>query len=499
MTANDGQIELAQILRRSRRVEPVDRSQWATGNVGLRLAARLLGSAALLLSLASVPAAAESLTDSLITAYANNPQLAAERARLRAIDETLAIAQSGYRPRVDGQADVTYTNQQTDPSSPGDGGNVSKGYSVSLNQPLYSGGQTRASVSAADANIRAVRENVRATENTVLFDTVTAYMNVIRDRALVRLNESNLKVLKEQLRSAQARFDAGEVTRTDVEQARASLAQVESQLEGSRGSLEASEAAYIQVVGLEPNGIVDVKPPAGLLPSSLDEAIEIATAEAPQVVANFFLEQAAKHSIDRVYGQLLPQVDLQASLVDRFNPSDFVDRSTTTTIRTEVRVPIYDAGLIRAQVRQAKEDRQGRLFDIASAREIARQNVVGSWAILKSTKAQIIALNTQVKASEIAVTGVRAEETVGQRTQLDILNAEQTLLQARANLTVAKRDLVVNTYQVLRAIGRMTATDLNLGVEPYDVDLHYSETNGRGWGIYVEREEGYSGYVLPAP
>ncbi len=455
--------------------------------------------AALASLLSDTAVRAESLPQSLVAAYANNPLLAAERARLRGIDEQLAIAQSGYRPTVDGAADVTFTDQETSPSSPGDGPNWSKGYSITARQPLYSGGQTRAAVSEADATIRAGRENLRATENTVLFNAVTAYMNVIRDRALIRLNVSNLDVLNAQLRQSQARFTAGELTRTDVEQARASAAAAQSNIELARGNLLASEASYLQVVGQQANGIVDIKPPERLLPQSLGEAIAIGVAEAPAVVGNAYLEQASQHTINRVFGQLLPQVDLQASLVDRFNPSPMIDRSTTTTIRTEVRVPIYDAGLIRAQVRQAKEQRQGRIYDIASARDIARQNAVAAWASLTATRAQIVSQRIQVEASETALTGVRAEESVGQRTQLDILNAEQTLLNARVNLTISRRDLVVNAYQVLFVIGRMTATDLGLGIEPYDVELHTSETNGRAWGIRIEREEGYAGYYLPAP
>jgi outer membrane protein len=445
------------------------------------------------------PARADSIAQSLALTYSTNPQLSAERARLRSVDEQLAIAQSGYRPTVNGAADVTYTNQQTSPSSAGDGPNVSKGYSVTLNQPLYSGGRTKASVSEADATIRSNRENLRAIENSVLFDAVTAHMNVIRDRALVRVNDANIEVLERQLQQSQARFTAGELTKTDVEQARASLAAGQSALELARGNLQASEAFYLQVVGKPANGIKDARPPERMLPRSLKDAIATAIEEAPTVLANAYAEQASLHSVDRIFSQLLPQVDLTASFSDRLDPSPFVDRSTTTTITTQVTIPIYDAGSVRAQVRQAKELRQGRLYDIAQAREVARQSVVAAWASLTSTRAQITSQQIQVEASQTALTGVRAEEQVGQRTQLDILDAEQTLLNARTNLISSRRDLVVNAYRVIAATGRLTATDLSLGVEPYDVELHYSETNGRAWGIRIEREEGYAGALPPAP
>lgn len=442
-------------------------------------------------------ARAGDLIDALAAAYANNPQLAAERARLKATDEQLAIAQSGYRPTITGTADFTLQSTDTEPSSPTDGTVKTRTYALNLNQPIYSGGSTVSAVREADATIRAGRENLRGIEQAVLLEAATQYMNVIRDRAIVQLRERNVAVLTRQLRESQVRFEAGELTKTDVEQAKARLAGAKSDLALARAVLKASLARFERVVGFPASGLADPGVPEDRLPGTLDEAVAIAQAENPGVVGAAFLEQATNHTIDRIRGQLLPRFEIDATVRDSLDPSILTDRSTSAQVTGRLTVPIYDAGLVRAQVRQAKQQRQGRLNDIEQSRVTVEADVTSAWAQLSASRAQLVSNQAQVDAAQTALAGVRAEEEVGQRTQLDILNAEQELLNARVALTSTQRDVVVNAYTVLATMGHMTAAALALPVELHDPEIHYSITNGSWWDTTVEHEEGYVGYVEP--
>lgn len=458
----------------------------------------LLSAFVLMAATSQAPAAsAGGLVEALAAAYANNPQLAAERARLKATDEQLAIAQSGYRPTISGTADFTLQSSDTVPSSPADGTVKTRTYALNLSQPIYNGGSTVSAVREADATIRASRENVRGIEQSILLDVATQYMNVIRDQAIVQLRERNVGVLNRQLRESQVRFDAGELTKTDVEQAKARLAGAKSDLALAKAILKASLARFERVVGFPAQGLADPGVPEGRLPATLDEAVAIAQAENPGVVGAAYLEQASTHAIDRINGQLLPRFEIDASVRDSLDPSILTDRSSSAQVTGRLTVPIYDAGLVRAQVRQAKQQRQGRLSDIESSRVTVEADVTAAWAQLSASRAQLISNQAQVSAAQTALAGVRAEEEVGQRTQLDILNAEQELLNARVALTSTKRDVVVNAYTVLATIGQMTAAALGLPVELDDPDIHYSITNGSWWDTTIEHEEGYVGYVLP--
>ena len=435
---------------------------------------------------------AETLTQALSSAYANNPRLMSERARLRATDETLARAQSGYRPTINGVIDYTWKNTASKPAG-ADGTSLTRSYSVNASQPIFSGGQVVSAVSEADANIRAEREVLRSVEQQVLQDAVTAYMDVIRDRATLDVQQKNVGVLQSELKQVKARFDVGEVTRTDVEQARASMSSAQASLEASRASLRSSSARYALVMGHTNDGLRDPAPPNKLLPRNLNDAVATAMASQPAVVQAAYLERASQNEIRRLTGQLLPQVTLngQLSAVDESGAVSADVNSASVT--GHVNVPIYEAGDIRAQIRQQKETRQALLQNVEQARIQAQSDVISAWAVLDASRAQAIANQQQVESSRIALEGVRAELQVGQRTEVDVLNAQQTLNNASVLLISTKHDIVVNSYRVLQVMGRLTVDVLGIGVAQYDTERHYNDTNGSWWQTSVSHEVGYAG------
>jgi len=460
---------------------------------GTAAVAALLVGALATVALSPTAAHAETLSQAMADAYAGNPRLQSARAQLRSTDENLAIAQSGYRPTVSSSASYAVRDSHSDPKALGDGTTSSRSYDLQANQTLYNGGQTRAAVSEADAQIRAQRESLRDTEQTVLLSVITAYMNVIRDRTALDLQTHNVDVLNKELKQVKARFDVGEVTKTDVEQARASLAAAQSQLELSKANLRASSSSYMLVVGHGPNGVKEPAPPFKLLPRSAEDAVDIAMASRPAVIRAAYLKDASDHNIVRLYGQLLPQVTLRGDVNSTAQAGAVGNENTTATLTGQVTVPIYEGGNIRAQIRQQKESRQAQLEDIEQARIQARSDVLTAWAALDASRAQLIANQTQVESAKIALEGVRAELQVGQRTELDVLNAQQTLNSAQLQLTTTKRDIVVNAYTILQVMGRLGADQVGLNVAKYDVERHYEDTNGSWWKTTISREEGYVG------
>jgi outer membrane protein len=467
---------------------------WRTARSGL-LAGVGLVCAVQCVALAPRSAHGETLKEALAFAYNNNPLLMGERARLRAVDENLAIAQSGYRPTVGATFDYSLKGTKNNPGSISDGTTDPRTYTVTATQPLYTGGSVVAGVYEADATIRAERENLRATEQGVLLAAVTAYMDVLRDREVVDVNLENINVLQTELKQVQARFDVGEVTRTDVEQSRASLAQGQAQLEAAKASLRASTAHYLLAVGHPPTVLKDPGEPLRLLPPTLQEAVVEAISTRPAVVQAAYLEKASQSTIRKLIGELLPQFQLQGSYVATQDPSVGLKSTQDATLTGHLSIPIYEAGNVRAQIRQEKETRQGLLENIEQAREQAESDATQAWALLLSSRAQLQANLTQVEANKVALDGVKAEAQVGQRTVLDILNAQQTLLLSQEALISSKHDIVVDAYTVLSTVGRLTADGLAVPVQQYDVEQHYNDTNNKWFDIKVNRDEGYAGYA----
>jgi len=445
--------------------------------------------AVLLTCVQGMPAAAETLSEALSAAYKFNPRLDAARATQRATDEEVPRALSGYRPSITGSADTNYQNSNTKPPSTANGESNPRGYQVGLVQPLFRGFRTVAAVSAAEATVRAGREILRTTEQAVLLEAVTAYMDVVRDQAIVRLRENNVTVLTRDLRATQDRFNVGEVTRTDVAQAEARRAASVAALDLARANLKTSRATFERVVGHPPSHLVDARG-SNLVPKSVRESIEISARENPNVVSALYREQAARFAVDQIRGELLPTVQLEANYNKRFDPSSAIEEAETTTVTGRLTVPFYTGGEVQARVRQAKHTHVQRIQEIEQARTEVQAQVVAAWSQLEAAKAAVESDQTAVNANRIALAGVREEERVGQRTLLDVLNAEQELLNSEVNLATDRRNLVVASYAVLSTIGRLNAQELAVASQVYDAEAHYHDVRRKWFDINITHHDG---------
>ncbi len=439
---------------------------------------------------------AENLQDALAATYRYNPRLDAARAALRATDEEVARANSGYRPTVTAAAD-SGAQWQTSKSTTGMRRETElhpSGYRLDATQPLFRGFRTLNSVREAEATIRAGRENLRTVEQSVLLEAVTAYMDTLRDAAIVKIRENNVEVLSRELRATQERFKVGEVTRTDVAQAEARRAGTVSALDLARANLKTSRGNYERTVGRAPGNLAEPRPPKRRLPQSLQEAIAMSARENPGVIAALYREQGARSTVDRIWGELLPTVQIESSYQRRFDTSDSVAETETTSVVARATVPLYTSGEVQARVRQAKHTHVSRIQEIEQNRSEVQAQVVQSWSQLQAADAQFVSDNAQVKALEIALAGVREEEKVGQRTLLDILNAEQELLNAQVNLASTKRNINVAAYSLLSTVGRLNIQELGASDEVYDAELHYHEIRRKWWGVSITRAHGKSEY-----
>jgi outer membrane protein len=444
-------------------------------------------------------AGAESLLEALSATYGYNPRLDAQRAFLRGTDENVARAMSGYRPTITGNADVGMERDDLRPSSVFDGVTKPRGYGIELVQPLFRGFQTYNAVNEAEANVRAQRESLRDVERQVLLQAVTAYMDVVRDQELVRLNENNVNVLSRELKASQDRFAVGEVTRTDVAQAQARRADAVSRLDAARANLRTSRGSFQQVVGHPPSGLVWAQPPDQHLPRTMQEAIKVSNNEDPLVVAALYREQSAKYTVERIRGQLLPTIQLEASYDDRFDPSKTINESETGIVRGRMSIPIYEAGDVYAQVRQAKHNQVGYLQQIEQVRTEQQQNLVAAWAQLEAARAQLESDKIAVESNKVALQGVREEEKVGQRTLLDVLNAELEYLNSQVNLETDRRNVVVAGYTVLGAMGRLDAAWIGAAAYVYDPVVHYKEVRRKWLGLSITHADGRNEIYVARP
>ena len=441
------------------------------------------------------PSAAETLLDALAGAYQYSPTIDAERARQRARDEDIARAESGYRPDISATSTVGREQNITRTQSSPNGGvksiNSPRGWSVDLVQPVFRGFQTTNAVNATEAPDRAGRETLRNVEQQVLLDAVTAYGDVVRDQAIVRLNENNLSFLDAELKATRDRFNVGEVTKTDVAQAEARRATGQSSLDQSRANLKSSRAIFEQVIGHPPSRLAEPNPNTKLVPRSLDDAVAIGTKENPLVVQALYSEQAARYSVDQIRGELLPQAQLEASYTDNFDPSEGIDRQQTALVLGRVNVPLYPGGgEVYARVRQAKHVHVSLLQEIEVSRSTAQSQVVQAWSQLLGFRAQAESDRASIAANTTALNGVREEERVGQRTILDVLNAQQELLQSQVNLETDKRNILVASYTVVAAIGRLSVAEVGAASQVYDPEVNYEETRRRWWGIDITHDDG---------
>jgi outer membrane protein len=435
--------------------------------------------------IAALPASAETLESALARAYGANPALNAQRASVRATDENVARAKSGYRPRINATADVA--GQVTERDLPGGSANTSRlaprGVGIQIDQTLFNGFQTSNQVRQAESSVMSARETLRNNEQNTLFDGATAYMNVLRDTAILNLQKNNVEVIDEQLRQTRDRFEVGEVTRTDVAQAESRLALARSQASLAEANLRTSIANYRRVIGVEPRQLAPGRPVDRLLPRSLEAALQIGLKEHPAIHAALHGVDAAELQVRITEGELAPQVGLTGALSQRYDTSISGDQTRSASIVARLTVPIYQGGDVQARTRQDKETVGQRRLEADSIRDQVRAAVISSWGQLEAARAQIIAAQAQVDAAETALNGVREEARVGQRTTLDVLNAQQELLNARVNLITAQRDRVVASYAVVQSTGRLSSRSLGLNVAHYSPKLHYDQVKDLWFGL----------------
>jgi outer membrane protein len=428
----------------------------------------------------ALPVCAQTLDEALAEAYSNNPTLQAARAELRAVDESISQALSGYRPTLEANAGVGIESQNSDVTN---GWNTlhPRDIGIALSQPVYRGGSTTASVSQADNLIYSQREFLTATEQDVLQSAVTVYIDVILAQAVLDLNRNNEERLQRQLQATEDRFRVGEVTRTDVSQAKASLANAVAERLAAEGALASARADYQSVIGSPPAELSNPGPLVGL-PMTSDSALEIAENEHPTILGAQYAELAAADNVDVEFGDVLPEVSIVGALTRSYDVSVLLGKQDIASIMAEVTVPLYQAGQQSSEIRQAKQIVMQRRDEINEARRQVLANVTTAWEQLTTARAQIEAFQEQVSANEVALEGTQREAEVGERTVLDILDAEQALFESQINLVTAQRDEVVASYGLQSTMGRLTAANLGLPVELYNVEAYYTEARDALWG-----------------
>lgn len=463
-------------------------SRWAGATAFVLLCGALFGSR---------EARAETLNSALARAYYGNPDLNQQRANVRAVDEDAPRAAAGLRPKakISASAGPQFSNIKIPAGRHQLTGQRSfsydeyvgypRGATFDLSQTLFDGGRTGNSVRQAESGVFAARSTMRLTEQATLQNGATAYMNVLRDSAVASLRKSNISVLEQQLRQTRDRFDVGEVTRTDVAQAEASLALARSDFYAAQAQLKNSIANYRQIIGEEPKRLQPAPSVENLAPKSLDEAIRIALVEHPGVVAAVHQVDAAELAVKVAEGALLPTLSVNARVSQQYD--SFLGspgtRQFSAAATGNLDVPLYQGGAEYASIRQAKEQLGRARFNADVQRDSVRASVVSSYGLLETAKASILSGQAAVRAAEIALQGVREEAQVGQRTTLDVLNAQQALLNARVNLVTSQRDRVVASYAALGAIGRLSASELKLDVAVYDPHVHFEQVKDRWFGV----------------
>ncbi|MEM8853236.1 MAG: TolC family outer membrane protein [Pseudomonadota bacterium] len=431
-------------------------------------------------------AGAQSLTESLAAAYSTNPQLNAARSQLRGIDENIAIARSGNRPQIAGSMSWTSQTFKT-VGGPlrGTSGNNPFEIQLTLTQPLFQGFQVRNSIRQAESAVKAQRASLKNTEQTVLLNTATAFEDVIQNRAIVSLRESDVRFLAEQVRAAQDRFEVGEGTRTDVSQAEARQAQAQSALNFARANLASSEATYRQLTGLVAKRLRDNVAVERFIPPSLKAAEATGQKIHPAIIASLFDVDTATFNVKALEGQFLPSVNMVGAVGTTFDPSPTSGayRQDSASLGLNVTVPIYQGGRVSAQVRQAKEQLGTSRIQVDLTRDQVRQNTVAAWAGYIASVRSIQAARTGVFAAQLALDGVIEEQRVGQRTTLDVLDAQRDLVSAQVTLVQSERDKDVAAFNLMAAIGHLSSKRLSLNVAIYRPAEHTDAVRDKWFGL----------------
>ena len=438
-------------------------------------------------------ALADTMGAALVRAYQNNPQLNAQRAQVRSTDENVPQALSGYRPKVALTASAGYQYTDTNSTQGGSptaivrteihGTDAPRSAGLTITQTLFNGQQTANKTRAAESQVSGSREALRVLEETVLLAAATIYMDYLRDAAIVEVQKSNVRVLEQTLKQTRDRFNVGEVTRTDVAQSEAQLAAGKTQLLAAEATLVTTKANFRRIIGNEPEALAPGSPVDRYLPAGLPAAVDLSLIENPNVTAAMYGIDVNYLQVKINEGALLPTVSLQAAVQQSYEQSMTVFRSFGASAIAQVSAPIYQGGAEYSLIRQSKENLAQQRLVLEQTRDQVRANTVTAWGQLVAGKAQVASAQSQVTASEIALNGVREEAKAGQRTTLDVLNAQQALVNARVALVTAQHDRVVASYAVLSAVGRLSPQVLNLATTVYDPSVHYQQVRDSWFGV----------------
>src|ERR1700694_2883240 len=479
-----------------------DRRTKMIGLLGMRGVKVVTGAAAAVLLLAymgPMPALADTIEAALVRAYQNNPQLNSQRAQVRFTDENVPQALSGYRPKVSitGSAGYQYTDTLTNTgstnvvgrpsivSTPIHGTNAPRSIGATVSQTLFNGQQTANRTRAAESQVSASREGLRVLEQSVLLSAATIYMDYLQNAAIVEVQKSNVRVLEQTLKQTRDRFNVGEVTRTDVAQSEAQLAAGKTQLLTAEANLTTTRANFRRIIGNEPEALAPGSPVDRFLPGALPASVDFSLVENPNVTAAMYGIDVNYLQVKVNEGALLPTVTLQASVQQSYEQTLTIFRSFGASAIAQLSVPVYQGGAEYSLIRQSKETLAQQRLVLEQTRDQIRANVVTAWGQLVAGKAQVASAQAQVTASEIALNGVREEAKAGQRTTLDVLNAQQALVNARVALVTAQHDRVVASYAVLNAVGRLSPIVLNLATTVYDPSVHYQQVRDSWYGVRI--------------
>jgi outer membrane protein len=439
------------------------------------------------------PALADTIEAALVRAYQNNPQLNAQRAQVRSTDENVPQALSGYRPKVALTASAGYQYTDTNATQGGSptqivrteihAANAPRAAGLTVTQTLFNGQVTANRTRAAESQVSGSREALRVLEETVLLAAATIYMDELRDAAIVEVQKSNVRVLDQTLKQTRDRFNVGEVTRTDVAQSEAQLAAGKTQLLAAEATLVTTKANFRRIIGNEPENLAPGSPVDRFLPGTLPAAVDLSLIENPNVTAAMYGIDVNYLQVKVNEGALLPTVSLQTAVSQSYEQSPTIFRTFNASALAQVSVPIYQGGAEYSLIRQSKENLAQQRLVLEQTRDQTRANTVTAWGQLVAGKAQVASAQAQVTASEIALNGVREEAKAGQRTTLDVLNAQQALVNARVALVTAQHDRVVASYAVLQSVGRLTPQVLNLKTTVYDPSVHYQQVRDSWFGV----------------
>jgi outer membrane protein len=460
---------------------------------GVKVVTGAAAAVLLMVYMGPTSALADTIEAALVRAYQNNPQLNAQRAQVRSTDENVPQALSGYRPKVALTASAGYQYTDTNSTQGGTpqaivrteihGADSPRSAGLTVTQTLFNGQQTANKTRAAESQVSGSREALRVLEQSVLLSAATIYMDYLRDAAIVEVQRSNTRVLEQTLRQTNDRFNVGEVTRTDVAQAEAQLAAGKTQQLTAEANLVTTRANFRRIIGNEPAQLAPGSPVDRFLPGTLPSAVDLSLTENPNVTAAMFGIDVNFLQVKINEGALLPTVTFQAAVQQSYEQTMTIYRSFGASAIAQLAVPLYQGGAEYSLIRQSKENLAQQRLVLEQTRDQTRANVVTAWGQLVAGKAQVASAQSQVTASEIALNGVREEAKAGQRTTLDVLNAQQALVNARVALVTAQHDRVVASYAVLNSVGRLSPQVLNLATTVYDPSVHYQQVRDSWYGV----------------